>query len=61
MSHVEPPKLGPESEADADIDDRDPRELELSRRSNAPAVSLWLVIGGIAMLAVIVYVVLAVI
>lgn len=46
---------------DTDPDNRDPRELELSRRSNAPAVSLWLVVGGIAMLGVLVYVVLAVI
>lgn len=61
MSHVDPPEPGPESGLDTDPDDRDPRELELSRRSNAPAVSLWLVIGGIAMLGVLVYVVLAVI
>jgi len=61
MSHVDPPEPGPESGLDTDTDDRDPRELELSRRSNSPAVSLWLVIGGIVMLGVLVYVILAVI
>jgi hypothetical protein len=36
--------------------DRDPRERDLSRRSAAPAVSLWLVVGAIGLLGLIVYV-----
>ena len=40
-----------------DDDDRDPREDELSRRSDAPAISPWLIIGLILMLGVGVYVV----
>ena len=36
--------------------DRDPRESQLSRRSNAPAVSLWLVIGVILLLGASIYV-----
>ena len=41
-------------------DDDDPQERDLSRRSNTPAVSLWLVVFLIAMLAAVVYVVSAV-
>jgi len=40
-----------------DPEDQNPRERDLSRRSDAPAVSLWLVIGGIALLGAVVYVV----
>jgi hypothetical protein len=40
-----------------DPDDRDPREQELERRSDAPAISPWLIIGLILMLGVLVYVV----
>ena len=36
--------------------DRDPRESQLSRRSSAPAVSLWLVIGVILLLGAGIYV-----
>ncbi len=39
-----------------DPDDEDPRERDLERRSDAPAVSLWLAIGVIALLGVGVYV-----
>lgn len=42
---------------DTDPVDRDPRERGLERRSAGPALSPWLVIGGIALLAVVVYVV----
>jgi len=41
----------------ADPDDRDPRETDLQRRSAGGAISPWLVIGLIAMLGVVVYVV----
>ena len=40
-----------------DPDDQDPYEAELERRSDAPAVSPWLIIGLILMLGVLVYVV----
>jgi len=40
--------------------DRDPRERRLERRSGTPAASLWLVIGGILMLAAAVYVISAI-
>ncbi|MGV8929877.1 MAG: hypothetical protein ACOH1E_08990 [Brevundimonas sp.] len=43
-----------------DPDDRDPRERELGRRSEEPAVSPWLVIGLILMLGAVVYVISAV-
>ena len=43
-----------------DPDDRDPRERELGRRSDGPAVSPWLVIGSILLLGVAVYVISAV-
>lgn len=36
--------------------DRDPREQDLSRRSGAPAVSPWLVLGAIGLLGLVVYV-----
>ena len=36
--------------------DQDPRERDLERRSDAPAISPWLVIGAIALLGVGVYV-----
>ncbi|MDY6924665.1 MAG: hypothetical protein SWI22_11985 [Pseudomonadota bacterium] len=42
---------------DTDPADRDPREQGLERRSGGAALSPWLVIGGIALLAVVVYVV----
>ncbi|HZV84506.1 MAG TPA: hypothetical protein VFF48_05915 [Brevundimonas sp.] len=37
--------------------DRDPRESELGRRSGDPAISPWLVIGVILLIAVAVYVI----
>ncbi len=43
--------------AGTEPDDRDPRERDLSRRSNAPAISPWLVIGVIGLVGVGVYVV----
>ena len=43
--------------AGTEPEDRDPRERDLSRRSNAPAVSPWLVIGVIALIGALVYVV----
>ena len=36
--------------------DQDPRERDLSRRSKAPAVSPWLVIGVVLLLGAFVYV-----
>ena len=36
--------------------DRDPREDDLSRRSKAPAISPWLVIGVVVLLGAFVYV-----
>jgi hypothetical protein len=36
--------------------ERSPREDELARRSNAPAVSPWLVIGAILLLGAVIYV-----
>jgi len=42
---------------DTDPEDQDPRERDLERRSDAPAVSPWLVIGVIVLLGVVVYVV----
>ncbi len=41
-------------------EDDDPRERDLSRRSNTPAVSLWLVVFLMVMLAAVVYVISAV-
>jgi len=49
---VDPPGTDPE--------DQSPNERDLSRRSDAPAISPWLIIGVIAMLAVLVYVVSAI-
>jgi hypothetical protein len=46
---ADPPGTEPE--------DRDPDEAELERRSDAPAVSPWLIIGLILMLGALVYVV----
>jgi hypothetical protein len=43
--------------AGTEPDDRDPREADLSRRSQAPAISPWLVIGVIGLLGGLVYVV----
>lgn len=43
--------------SNTDPEDRDPRERGLERRSDAPAVSPWLVIGVIILLGVVVYVV----
>ena len=37
--------------------DQDPAERDLERRSSAPAVSPWLIIGLILMLGVVVYVI----
>lgn len=42
---------------DTDPADQDPRERELERRSNTPAVSPWVVLGGLLMLGVLAYVV----
>ncbi|HEX8662048.1 MAG TPA: hypothetical protein VF686_09275 [Brevundimonas sp.] len=42
---------------DTDPIDQDPRERGLERRSDAPAVSPWLVIGAILMLGAGVYVI----
>lgn len=43
-----------------DPDDQDPRERDLERRSGGPAISLGLVIAGIALLGVGVYVISAI-
>lgn len=40
-----------------DPHDKDPRERDLERRSDAPAVSPWVVLGLIGMLGAVVYVV----
>lgn len=40
-----------------DPDDQDPRERDLGRRSDAPAVSPWLVIGVLILLGAGVYVI----
>lgn len=45
---------------DSDPADRDPRERDLQRRSGAPAVSPWLVIGVIALIAAAAYVISAI-
>lgn len=42
-----------------DPDDQDPRERNLGRRSDGPAISPWLVIGLIALLGAVVYVIMA--
>jgi hypothetical protein len=42
---------------DTDPDDQDPRERDLERRSDAPAVSPWLIIGLIVLLGAVVYVI----
>ena len=44
-----------------DPTDQDPRERDLERRSDAPAISPWLVIGLIALLGAAVYVVSAIV
>jgi hypothetical protein len=41
---------------DTDPDDRDPREQGLNRRSGAPTMSPWLIIGGIVLLGLVIYV-----
>lgn len=41
---------------DTDPADENPRERDMERRSDAPAISPWLVIGLIALLGVGVYV-----
>lgn len=46
---------------DTDPEDRDPRERELGRRGDGPAVSPWLIIGSILLLALAVYVISAVV
>lgn len=43
-----------------DPDEQDPRERNLGRRSEGPAVSPWLIIGAIVLIAVAVYVISAV-
>jgi hypothetical protein len=43
--------------AGTEPEDQDPRERDLSRRSEAPAISPWLVIGLIALLGLGVYVI----
>ena len=45
---------------DTDPDDRTPRERDLERRSGMPAVSPWVVVVLVAMLAAAVYVISAV-
>ncbi len=45
---------------DTDPDDHDPRERELGRRSEGPAVSPWLVVGVILLIGAAVYVISAV-
>jgi hypothetical protein len=50
-------RLYPQPMADPAGTEPDPRERDLSRRSQSPAVSPWLIIGAIALLGVIVYVV----
>jgi hypothetical protein len=55
-----PSEVYPQRMADptgTEPDDRDPYEKDLSRRSNSPAISPWLIIGLILMLGVLVYVV----
>jgi hypothetical protein len=42
---------------DIDPSDQDPREQGLRRRSDAPAVSPWVIVGGILLLGALVYVV----
>jgi len=42
---------------DTDPADRDPRERGLERRSDAPSLSPWVILGGILMLGALVYVV----
>lgn len=46
----------PADPRNTDPDERDPRERDLSRRSAAPAVSPWLVVGIVFLLGAIVYV-----
>jgi len=41
---------------DTDPSDQDPREQGLRRRSDAPAVSPWVIVGGILLLGALVYV-----
>lgn len=45
---------------DTDPVDQNPRESELGRRSDGPSISPWLVIGGISLIAVVVYTISAV-
>lgn len=40
-----------------DPDDRDPRDYELGRRSDGPAVSPWLIIGMLLLAGAAVYVI----
>lgn len=47
----------PADPPNTDPEDQTPRERGLRRRSDAPAVSPWVVIGGILMLGALVYVV----
>ncbi|WP_292036615.1 MULTISPECIES: hypothetical protein [unclassified Brevundimonas] len=48
--------MDPADPPGTDPADRAPREQELSRRSNAPSVSPWLVIGVILLLGAVIYV-----
>lgn len=59
---LEPPPADPRcppmaDPRDTDPADRDPRERDLERRSDAPAVSPWLIIGLIVLLGAVVYVI----
>lgn len=47
--------MDPADPPGTDPADRTPRERQLSRRSNAPAVSPWLVIGVILLLGAAIY------
>ena len=44
----------------SDDDTPDPREQDLSRRSQGPSVGIWLILGLILMAAVVVYIVSAI-
>ena len=49
--------MPPTDPTGTDPDDRDPRERDLSRRSDGSAVSPWLIVAVIVMLAALIYVV----
>jgi hypothetical protein len=52
--------MNPVDSPGTDPADRDPREDELARRSNAPSVSPWLVMLAIVLLGAVIYVLSAV-